>query len=29
MQQTYSNIAGAIADVRELVIFENPDEAAA
>lgn len=29
MQQTYSNIAGALADVRELVIFENPDEAAA
>ena len=29
MQQTYSNIAGAIADVRELVFFENPDEAAA
>ncbi len=29
MQQTYSNIASAIADVRELVLFENPDEAAA
>lgn len=29
MQQTYSNIAGALADVRELVLFENPEELSA
>ena len=29
MQQTYSNIASAIADVRELVLFENPEELSA
>ena len=28
MQQTYSNMTSALSDVRELVLFENPDEAA-
>lgn len=26
MQQTYSNIAGALEDVRDLIMFENAEE---